>query len=116
MSRRWPSTVAVVGLGALPVHTPAEAAARAEVVITMVSDPEALHDVAEGPAGIAAGAGTSSTVVEMSTVGPAAIERLRSTLPERTALLDAPVLGSLREAESGSLTIFVGGPRPLFDQ
>jgi HAD superfamily hydrolase (TIGR01450 family) len=150
MSRRGPSTVAVVGLGgmgsriarrllragyqvivwnrsrektssllelgALPVHTPAEAAARARVVITMVSDPEALRDVTEGPTGIVAGAGTSSTVVEMSTVGPAAVERLRSALPERTGLLDAPVLGSLKEAESGLLTIFVGGPRPLFDQ
>ena len=115
-NRSREKTSSLLELGALPVHTPAEAAARAEVVITMVSDPEALRDVAEGPAGIAAGAGTSSTVVEMSTVGPAAIERLRSALPERTGLLDAPVLGSLQEAESGSLTIFVGGPRSLFDQ
>lgn len=115
-NRSREKTLSLLDLGALPVHTPAEAAARAEVVITMVSDAEALNDVTEGPAGIAAGAGTTSTVVEMSTVGPAAIERLRSAVPERTGLLDAPVLGSLREAESGSLTIFVGGPRPLFDQ
>src|SRR5262245_11078778 len=72
-NRSREKTLSVLDLGALPVHTPAEAAARAEVVITMVSDPEALRDVTEGPAGIAAGAGTSSTVVEMSTVGPVAI-------------------------------------------
>ena len=115
-NRSREKTSSLLDLGALPVHTPAEAAARAEIVITIVSDPEALRNVTEGTAGIAAGAGTSSTVVEMSTVGLVAIERLRSALPERTGLLDAPVLGSLQEAESGSLTIFVGGPGPLFDQ
>src|SRR5215471_2349453 len=84
-NRSREKTLSLLDIGALPVHTPAEAAARAEVVITMVSDPVALKDVTEGPAGIAAGATTSSTLVEMSTVGPAAIERLRSALPERTA-------------------------------
>ena len=45
----------------------------------------------------------------MSTVGPAAIELLASTLPDGTGLVDAPVLGSLNEVESGSLAIFAGG-------
>jgi 3-hydroxyisobutyrate dehydrogenase/2-hydroxy-3-oxopropionate reductase len=49
-------------------------------------------------------------VLDMSTVGPAAVTRLASALPPGTGLLDAPVLGSLAEAESGSLVIFVGGP------
>jgi 3-hydroxyisobutyrate dehydrogenase/2-hydroxy-3-oxopropionate reductase len=44
-------------------------------------------------------------VIEISTVGPAAVKRLASALNRWTALLDAPVLGSLPEAESGSLTI-----------
>src|SRR5262252_2244776 len=101
--------------GALAASTPAEAGVRADVVITMVSDPAALRAVTEGPAGIAAVAATSLTVIEMSTVGPAAVGRLRAALPEGMRLLDAPVLGSLQEAESGSLTIFVGGPRRLFD-
>jgi 3-hydroxyisobutyrate dehydrogenase/2-hydroxy-3-oxopropionate reductase len=52
----------------------------------------------------------------MSTVGPAAIERLAAALPAGTPLLDTPVLGSLSEAESGSLKIFVGGPRELFER
>ena len=56
------------------------------------------------------------TLIEMSTVGPAAVARLASVLPAGTGLLDAPVLGSLAEAESGSLTIFVGGPAPLIER
>src|SRR5439155_5235215 len=31
-------------------------------------------------------------------------------------LLDAPVLGSIAEAESGALHVFVGGPRELFER
>ncbi len=99
--------------GATQVDTPADASARADVVITMVSDPPALRAVTEGPDGVAAGVRSRSTVVEMSTVGPAAVARLASVLPASTGLLDAPVLGSLSEAEAGTLRIFVGGPDAL---
>jgi 3-hydroxyisobutyrate dehydrogenase-like beta-hydroxyacid dehydrogenase len=106
----------LVERGASLAETPAEAARRAEVVITMLADPAALQDVTEGPEGVAAGVSQGSTVIEMSTVGPATVSQLRSTLPDEVALLDAPVLGSLPEAESGSLHVFVGGPPELFEQ
>jgi 3-hydroxyisobutyrate dehydrogenase len=101
-------------LGAPVAGTPAEAASAAEVVITMVADPPALAAVTEGPEGVAAGAGADTTVIEMSTVGPAAIERLRSVL--RADLLDAPVLGSLGEVETGTLSIFAGGDEAVFER
>jgi 3-hydroxyisobutyrate dehydrogenase-like beta-hydroxyacid dehydrogenase len=103
----------LVELGATQAESPSDAARRADVVITMLSDPAALWAVVEGPSGIAAGADESLTVIEMSTVGPAAVARLASLLPEGTGFLDAPVLGSLSEAESGKLKIFVGGPEPV---
>ena len=98
----------LVAAGASATETPADATRRSEIVITMVSDPAALTAVTEGPDGVAAAA-EATTVVNMTTVGPAAIHRLAETLPAETPLLDAPVLGSLPEAESGTLTIFVGG-------
>jgi 3-hydroxyisobutyrate dehydrogenase-like beta-hydroxyacid dehydrogenase len=111
----WNRTAAKAEPLGVPIAaTPAEAASRAEVVITMVADPPALAAVAEGPEGVAAGADDGSTVIEMSTVGPAAIERLRSVL--RADLLDAPVLGSLSEAGSGTLSIFVGGDEAVFER
>ena len=58
----------------------------------------------------------SLTVAEMSTVGPAAIARLASGLPVGTGLLDAPVLVSVAEAESGSLTILAGGRKPYLER
>ncbi|MGH2556376.1 MAG: NAD(P)-dependent oxidoreductase [Actinomycetota bacterium] len=106
----------LIDLGAVAAESPASAARRAEAVITMVSDPRALRTVTEGPTGVAAGAGDSVTVIEMSTVGPDAVSRLASALPKGTGLLDAPVLGSLAEAESGSLRIFVGGPASLVER
>ena len=109
----WNRTAAKAEVLDVPIAaTPAEAAARSEVVITMVAGPPALGAVTEGPDGVAAGAG-GATVIEMSTVGPAAIERLSSQVSE---LLDAPVLGSLSEAEAGTLSIFVGGERELFER
>jgi 3-hydroxyisobutyrate dehydrogenase-like beta-hydroxyacid dehydrogenase len=114
---RTPAKAAeLVELGAQRAESPAEAARQADVVLTMLADPEALWAVVEGPDGIAAGAGAGLTVIEMSTVGPAAIARLRSLLPQETALLDAPVLGSLAEVEAGSLRIFVGGPERLVER
>jgi 3-hydroxyisobutyrate dehydrogenase/2-hydroxy-3-oxopropionate reductase len=103
----------LVAAGAASIGSPAEAARRAEVVITMLADPDALKAVTEGPDGIAAGAGPDTTVIEMSTVGPAAIGRLADALPDGCRLLDAPVLGSLAEAGSGSLKVFIGGPEDL---
>ncbi|HZD68532.1 MAG TPA: NAD(P)-dependent oxidoreductase, partial [Actinomycetes bacterium] len=96
--------------GATMAGSCAEAASRAEMVITMVADPAALRAVTEGPSGIAAGLTPGATMIDMSTVGPDAVSRLDSVLPDGVALLDAPVLGSISEAESGTLKIFIGGP------
>ncbi|MGH3037444.1 MAG: NAD(P)-dependent oxidoreductase, partial [Gaiellaceae bacterium] len=93
----------LVALGARAAASPADAARRAEAVLTMVADPDALRAVTEGP-------------IEMSTVGPAAVAWLADALPTGTGLLDAPVLGSVTEAEAGSLSVFVGGPEPLVER
>ena len=106
-------TEELVSRGASAAASPAEAARHAEAVVTVVSDPAALRAVTEGPDGIAAGANASTTVIEMSTVGPRAVRWLETALPTGVGLLDAPVLGSLSEAESGTLLVFVGGSHRL---
>ena len=95
----------LVERGATLADSPADAAARAEAVIVMVADPSALESVTADLAG--------ATVIQMSTVSPTAVARLASRLPD---LLDAPVLGSIGEAESGTLKIFVGGPAQFFER
>jgi 3-hydroxyisobutyrate dehydrogenase-like beta-hydroxyacid dehydrogenase len=103
----------LVAAGVLAAATPADVAKRAEAVITMVADPRALVDVTEGPEGVVAGVGESTTLIQMSTVGPDSISRLAALLPDE-ALLDSPVLGSVAEVEAGTLNVFVGGsPEPF---
>lgn len=101
--------------------TPREVAATADVVISMVTDDAALAAVTEGPDGILAGlrhsASNHGTVyVDMSTVSPAASRKLADRVRAAgAAMLDAPVSGSVPAAESGTLSIMVGGPREAFD-
>ncbi len=114
-NRDLSKTTPLVEQGAVVAESPAETARQAEVVITMVSDPQALQSVTEGPDGVAAAA-EGKTLVQMSTVGAVAVSRLASVLPEGAELLDAPVLGSVTEAESGTLKIFAGGNRALVER
>jgi 3-hydroxyisobutyrate dehydrogenase/2-hydroxy-3-oxopropionate reductase len=101
--------------GAFVAESPADVARRVEAVITMVADPVALADVTEGPDGVAAGVGEGTTVIQMSTVGPDSTARLGALL-SKGALLDAPVLGSITEVESGALEVFVGGEPELVER
>ena len=106
----------LVELGANVTASPADAVRGAELTISMLADAEALRAVVDGAEGLAVGLEPGAAVIDMSTVGPAAVEWLEAALPPGTPLLDAPVLGSLLEAESGSLTIFVGGSEELVQQ
>jgi 3-hydroxyisobutyrate dehydrogenase len=99
----------LVQLGATAVSSPAEAAARADTVIVTVADASALVSVSEGPEGIASGTHSCAQIIVMSTVGPAAVAQLAAALPAEAEVLDAPVMGSLAEAEQGTLQIFVSG-------
>ncbi|MFL5919314.1 MAG: NAD(P)-dependent oxidoreductase [Gaiellaceae bacterium] len=85
--------------------TAAEAASDADVTITMLTNAEALRDVTRNI--------KTKALIEMSTVGPPAIAELAPRFPR---VLDAPVLGSISEAEAGTLNIFAGGPRELYEE
>ncbi len=89
--------------------TPAEAAAQADVVITMLADPVAVLSVAEQAlAAMAPG----TLLLEMSTVDPATIHSLAARAAQRgIELVDAPVSGSRRPAEEGTLLILAAGER-----
>jgi 3-hydroxyisobutyrate dehydrogenase len=75
--------------GAEVAASPAEVAAAADLVITMVTDAAALRAVTEGADGALAGFRQGSILVDMSTVGP----RTARELGARVTMLDAPVLG-----------------------
>lgn len=97
-------------LGARVADTPREAAAAADVAITMLSDDIACASAFDGPDGLLAGARPGSVLVDMSTVRPTTLAafdgRARAI---GVGLLDSPVSGSVSVAEAGNLTLMVGG-------
>jgi 3-hydroxyisobutyrate dehydrogenase-like beta-hydroxyacid dehydrogenase len=109
--------------GVTVAGSPAEAAAAAGAVITMVPDAPQVDEVLLGPGGAAEGLGDGGMAIDMSTVSPAASRDFGERLGRQgIAFLDAPVTGSRPKAEDGTLTIMVGGPEeafhraaPLFD-
>jgi 3-hydroxyisobutyrate dehydrogenase-like beta-hydroxyacid dehydrogenase len=100
--------------GATRAGSPAEAARGVDVVVTMVASPDALADVALGDEGIASGIEPGTTFIEMSTVGRAALAGIADGMPDGVEVVDAPVLGSVPEAEAGSLKVFVGASEATF--
>jgi 3-hydroxyisobutyrate dehydrogenase-like beta-hydroxyacid dehydrogenase len=90
--------------------SPREVAAAADVVFSMVTDDAALDAITSGPDGILAGLRAGKVYVDMSTVSPRTSRQLAERVDSLGAqMLDAPVSGSIPQAESGTLAIFVGG-------
>ena len=110
--------------GARAAATPAEAAAEADVIITMVADDAAVRALFDGPDGVAAGIRADSVAVDMSTVLPATIRSVAAGIEATGAgILDGPVSGSVTSTLAGELTIMVGGSaahlelaRPVLDR
>jgi 3-hydroxyisobutyrate dehydrogenase len=111
-------------VGAEVATTVADAAGRAAIVVTMVTDTDAVMSIARDQ-GMLAALAPGAIWVQMSTIGVAGIDRVAALVDaERpdVMLLDAPVSGSKDPAAQGQLTIFASGPdgarsrvAPLFD-
>ena len=97
-------------LGASVAKTPREAAAAAAIVCTMLSDPEAVEAVAEGPDGLLAGLAPGALWLDFSTVTPAASRAFAARARAKGArFCDVPVAGSVKPATDGTLKILAGG-------
>src|SRR6266567_1760950 len=90
--------------------TPREVAEAADVLITSVPNDDVLESVASGSDGILAGLTESKIWIDMSTVSPRASREVAKRVQgQGAAMLDAPVLGSVPQVQTGTLTIMVGG-------
>ena len=90
--------------------SPAEAAEGAEVIVTMLSDADAVLGVIEE----AAGAGNGAVWLQMSTIGESGTDRCIELAGRHALMLiDAPVLGTKQPAEEGKLVVLASGPREL---
>jgi 3-hydroxyisobutyrate dehydrogenase-like beta-hydroxyacid dehydrogenase len=105
---RTPERAKALGVGNVAA-TPGEAAANAEIVISMLTDADAVRTTYLGEGG-AAKAARSQVFVEMSTAGP---DVARDVVPviERTGaqFVEAPVMGSVGAVEAGTLIVLASG-------
>jgi 3-hydroxyisobutyrate dehydrogenase len=87
------------------------------VVISIVTDDAALDEVMRGPNGVLAGMQAGSAIIDMSTVSPRASRQLfQEAHALGMAMIDAAVSGSVPQVEAGSLVIFVGGEREIYER
>jgi 2-hydroxy-3-oxopropionate reductase len=106
---------ALVARGAAGAASPAEVAGRADLIITMLPDDQAVRGVVGG--GLLPAARPGTLLVDMSTVSPALSRELTAAAAARgVAMLDAPVSGGDAGARVGTLSIMVGGDAAGLDR
>ncbi|MCM3716206.1 NAD(P)-dependent oxidoreductase [Alkalihalobacillus oceani] len=97
--------------------SPAEVARNSEIVITMVTNNQALEEVIKGENGVLAGASAGLIIIDSSTVAPDLVQSLAKELAEKDIeLLDAPVTGSEPQAIAAELAFMVGGKEEVYQQ
>ena len=101
-------TVPLANEGAAVASSLAKTAAGVDFVITMLATPEAFEQVLFGSEGLAPALSPGQVLIDMSTVGPDEVRSAAARLPEGISLVDAPVRGSVPQAMSGRLEVFVG--------
>jgi 3-hydroxyisobutyrate dehydrogenase-like beta-hydroxyacid dehydrogenase len=108
---------ALAAKGMRVAATPRELAQDVDVVLSMVTDTNAVEQVASGADGILAGLGPGKVYADMSTIAADASRGLAERVAETgAAMLDAPVSGSLTTLEAGELAIMVGGDAEAFER
>ncbi|MGD9547576.1 MAG: NAD(P)-dependent oxidoreductase [Candidatus Krumholzibacteriia bacterium] len=103
--------------GAVACSSPAEVCAAADITFVMLADPAAVRAVHQGPGGTCTGLGGGKGLVDMSTIDPKTSREMAAAVRATGArYLEAPVSGSKKPAEDGTLVILAAGDRDLYDE
>ena len=101
---------AAAGYGALPAVGPREVAARADTVLSIITEDAGARGVWEGENGFLQAGLAGKLFVEMSTLQPMTVRTLAAHAAARgAAFVDSPVLGSIPSVRQGKLVALVGG-------
>ncbi|WP_339779998.1 NAD(P)-dependent oxidoreductase [uncultured Thalassospira sp.] len=104
-------------LGVETAATPADAVAEADIVIICVADTDAVENVLMGEDGILDGLEEDTIVIDMGTTSVDATRRFADAVEDAGGeWLDAPVSGGTLGAQSGTLSIMVGGEPDIFQR
>lgn len=107
----------IIEAGASSSNSPQQLIESCDIVITMLSDDEAVKAVFEGPEGLLTKDHAGKLLIDMSTVAPETSRRLSALCSKRGInFLDAPVSGSVKPAQDGTLIILAGGSSESFEK
>jgi len=114
-SRKKQTRRCMEGLCTEYVTTHAEVARKSDIVILMLPEDKAVREVVFEENGILSGAKPGQIILVMSTISPATIKEVEQKARDKNVnVLNAPVNGDSKAAESGALTIIVGGDSKVF--
>src|SRR5580704_11329036 len=103
--------------GATVAGSPREAAAQADVLIAIISDPPAIEEAIFGKTGALEGLRRGSLLIDSSTISPDLARREAAACSERGVdFLDAPVTGGTWGAEKGELVFMIGGKAEVLER
>jgi len=106
-----------VDAGASAVRSAADCTDGAEALITMLPAPPQVEQVLLGDGGVIGALAPGSVAIDMSTSSRAVGERVWAAAAERGVdVLDAPVAGQSIGARAGTLAVYVGGERRVFER
>jgi 2-hydroxymethylglutarate dehydrogenase len=104
-------------LGASTSASPKEVAQKSDIVFSSLPFPSTVRAVYLEPDGVIDGSSPGTILIDMSTVDPETTRSINKVAAEKNVkYLDAPVSGGFKEAETGKLTILVGGDEDAFNR
>lgn len=102
--------------GASLADSVADLAERSDILICCVFSDSQLREIALGPDGFIAHAGTQTVVVSHTTGAVTTLSELSASSPVPPAILDAPASGTADHIAEGKLTVLIGGPADVVDR
>ena len=106
---------AIAQRGAVVAENILQLARTVDVVLSCLTNDDAVRSVYSEPAGVLAGARSKTVILEMSTISPESSRELhRLGARGGIEVLDVAISGSTPAAEQGILTLLVGGNEEVF--
>ena len=107
----------LLALGARQGTSPRDVVERTDITVAMLADPRAAREVCFSADGVLAGISKGHGYIDMSTVDDETAKTIAEAVLKRGGrYLEAPVSGTKKPAEDGTLIILAAGDRSLYEE
>ena len=107
----------LIDAGMIWRDSPADVASDSDVVLSIVTDGNAVQTVALGEKGVLSGIGRNGVYIDMGTISPDITRKVAAEFQKRgVAMLDAPLSGSPVTVQQGNASLMIGGDKAAFER